>query len=103
MASAHYLLQQKCNLVVVARSKEPLGKLENEYPGQVHPVVGDLTDLSLGQKIVDAAKSTWGRIDSLLINHGSLEPMKRLSDFDPEEWHKSFDMNVFSALALVCA
>ena len=85
----------------MARSKEPLESLRHEYPGQVEILVGDLSDFSLGQKAVNLATSTWDRLDGLIINHGVLDPVKRIADSDAEEWSKAFDINVFSGLAMV--
>jgi NAD(P)-dependent dehydrogenase (short-subunit alcohol dehydrogenase family) len=60
-----------------------------------------LADFSLGQKAVDLAVSKWSQIDGLIINHGVLDPVKRIADSDAEEWRKAFDVNVFSAIAMV--
>ncbi|KAF2086650.1 NAD(P)-binding protein [Saccharata proteae CBS 121410] len=103
LAVAHFLLQKQCNLVVVARSREPLDRLRNEYPGQVQVLSGDLADFSLGKKAVDLALDAWSKLDGLIVNHGVLDPVKRIADADPEEWRKAFDVNVFSAVAMVKA
>ncbi|KAF2814405.1 NAD(P)-binding protein [Mytilinidion resinicola] len=103
LAIAHFLLKQKCNLVVVARSKEPLEALRKEYPDQVQVLAGDLSDFSLGHQAVELATSTWSEVDALILNHGVLDPVKRVSDTDAEEWRSSFDVNVFSVVALVKA
>jgi NADP-dependent 3-hydroxy acid dehydrogenase YdfG len=95
-------LKQSCNLVVVARSKEPLESLQKEYPDQVQVLAGDLADFSLGKQAVDLAISKWSKVDGVIVNHGTLAPVKRVSDTDAEEWRSSFDINVFSAVALVC-
>lgn len=88
-------------MIVVARSKEPLQRLEKEYPEQVKPLAGDLADFSLGKKAVDLAKNTWDRLDGLIVNHGVLNPIKRITDVDAEDWRRCFDINVFSAVALI--
>ncbi|KAJ9645897.1 hypothetical protein H2201_006030 [Coniosporium apollinis] len=103
LAAARYLLEKGHNLVVVARSKGPLEQLRSQYPQQVQVLAGDLADLSLGQKAADLANSSWNRIDSLIINHGVLEPVKRISEVNAEDWRSAFDINVFSAVALVKA
>jgi NADP-dependent 3-hydroxy acid dehydrogenase YdfG len=101
LASAHYLLKKSHRIIAIARSSEPLEKLRQEYPGQVEPLVGDLADFTLGQKAVDVALSKWNQVDGLIINHGVLDPVKRISDTDAEEWRVAFDVNVFSAIAMV--
>jgi NADP-dependent 3-hydroxy acid dehydrogenase YdfG len=101
LASAHYLLKSKHKIIAVARSAEPLEKLRQEYPEQVGLLVGNLADFSLGQKAVDLAISKWSQLDGLIINHGVLDPVKRIVDSDAEEWRSAFDVNVFSAIAMV--
>ena len=101
LAVSRYLLGEKCKLVLVSRSKEPLNKLRDEYPQQVQVIAGDFADLDLSQRVVDHTISTWARIDGLVINHGVLDPVKRIGDVTAEEWRKSFDVNVFSAISMV--
>jgi len=87
--------------VVVARSKEPLEKLSSDYPEQVKVLTGDASNHALGQEACDLATSTWNRLDGLIINHGVLDPVQRISDVDPEAWKQLFDVNLFSAVAMV--
>lgn len=103
LAIATYLLKASCNVIVVARSLEPLEQLRQDYPDQTKVIVGDLGDLSqdLGQKMVNAALSCWGRLDGLVVNHGSLHPVKRVADTDAKEWRDGFSVNLFSAVAIV--
>ena len=95
------MLNHHCNVVAAARSNEPLEKLRSEYPEQVQLLAGDLADFSLGQKAVNLAKSKWGRLDGLIVNHGVLNPVTRIRDVEAEEWRVCFDVNVFSAVAMV--
>ena len=60
-----------------------------------------MSDASLPEKAVALANEKWGRLDSLIINHGSLDPVKKVADTSAEEWRKGFDVNVFSAVGLV--
>jgi len=53
------------------------------------------------QKAIQLAIERWGRLDGVVINHGALSPMARLADASIEEWKKLYDVNFFSALALV--
>lgn len=89
--------------MAVARSREPLRKLQSEFPNQVAILAADLGDLSsnMGQEAVDLAVGTYGHLDGLIINHGVLNPVKRIGDTDAKEWSEAFDINVFSAIAMV--
>lgn len=57
--------------------------------------------LQVGPKVVEVALKSFAQIDSLIINHGVLSPVKRIADSTPEEWRSVFDINFFSAVALV--
>lgn len=85
----------------MARSKEPLERLAAEHPDRVLTLSGDLADFSIGARAAEIAHSTWGRIDGLVVNHGVLEPVKKMGDTDADEWRTAFDINVFSAVSLV--
>lgn len=87
--------------MVVARSKQPLEQLSAEYPGQVKVLSGDLADFSLGQKAHELAESTWKRVDGVIVNHGILDPVKRIGQTEADAWRYCFDVNVFSAISLV--
>lgn len=102
LAAAHYLLSQSHKLVLVSRTTTALTQLRDQYGAdQVEVVAGDLSDFSISKEAVQIANDRFGRLDGLIVNHGSLDPVKKVSDSSPEEWSKAFDTNVFSAIALV--
>lgn len=43
----------------------------------------------------------FSQIDGLIVNHGTLTPVKRIADSTPEEWRSLYDVNFFSAVAFV--
>lgn len=88
-------------MVVIARSFEPLQKLKDQYSKQVVVLNGDLADLSLGQKAVDLALETFGRLDGLILNHGILGQVGRIAEADPEQWKQGFDVNFISLVTFV--
>lgn len=100
LAIAHFLLKQSHKLVLVARSEPPLRELEKQYNGNVAVLAGDLSDLSVGERAVDLAKTYWEKLDGLIVNHGVLDPVKRLADSSAEEWRAAYDVNFFSAIAM---
>ena len=86
---------------MVARSAEPLQKLKDQYGEQVEVMNGDLADLSLGQKAVDLALKSFGRLDGLVLNHGMLGQVANVAEADPEQWKQGFDVNFISLVAFV--
>jgi NAD(P)-dependent dehydrogenase (short-subunit alcohol dehydrogenase family) len=49
---------------------------------------------------VDTAVESFGKIDGIILNHGTLAP-KRLADSTVDEFKRVYDINVFSYLTLV--
>lgn len=86
----------------MARSRQPLEALSAQYPGQVAVLSGDLADFSLGERAHELATHTWKRIDGIIVNHGVLAPVKKVAQSEVDEWRGMFDVNVFSAVAMVC-
>jgi NADP-dependent 3-hydroxy acid dehydrogenase YdfG len=102
LAASQYLISQGHKIAAVARSKRPLEDLAAQSPSQVLPLVEDLSRVNVGNDIVDATLKKWGQIDGIVINHGTLDPIKRVADMSAEEWRSAFDVNVFSGIGLVC-
>jgi len=62
---------------------------------------GILTSQKVAPKVIAVAVQTFGRLDGLVVNHGILTPIKRIADSTIDEWKKTYDANLWSALALV--
>ncbi|KAJ6115248.1 Short-chain dehydrogenase/reductase SDR [Penicillium sp. IBT 16267x] len=105
LAIAKYLLTapQSHNVVVVARSLEPLQKLKEQYSKQVEVVNGDLADFSLAQKAVDIAIESFGQLDGMVLNHGILGQTGNVAVTDIAEWQAAFNVNFMSLVAFAKA
>ena len=101
LAIAEYLLQKSHNVVALARSRDTLEKIREKYPEHVRIVTGDLGDLSLAQQAVDLAAKEFGRLDGLIVNHGMIDPVAKIRDCKPEDWKRTFNVNLISAVAFV--
>jgi NAD(P)-dependent dehydrogenase (short-subunit alcohol dehydrogenase family) len=64
-------------------------------------LAGDVSDPSIAAKAVALAHERWGRLDALVLNHGTLEPVKKVADTGVEEWRRAFDVNVFACVGMV--
>ena len=100
-AIAEFLLKQSHNVVLIARTEQPLEELRKVYPKQVLILAGDLGDFLLAQKAVASALEAFGNLDGLIVNHGMMDPVMKIETSDIEEWRKLFDVNFFSAVAFV--
>lgn len=101
LAIARFLLRSGHRVLCVARTREPLETLQEEFPGQVEVLVGDLQNFEVGAQAVAKALSKFNSIDGLVINHAILSPIQRLADANPAEWRSAFDVNFFSAISLI--
>ena len=100
-AMAEFLLKKSHNVVLIARTVQPLQDLRTKYPDQVLVLAGDLADRSLAQEAVDGAINKFKALDGLIINHGMMEPVTKIENSDIGDWKKLFDVNFFSAVAFV--
>ncbi|KAL8948766.1 MAG: hypothetical protein Q9222_005077 [Ikaeria aurantiellina] len=91
-AAAEYLINASHNVVLVARTADPLEKLKSKSPKQVSTCVGDIADFAIAAKAVEIANQDFGQLDGLILNHGILDPATRVANSDPEEWRKCFDI-----------
>ena len=100
-AIAELLLEKSHNVVLIARTEQPLEELRKRYPEQVLVLAGNLGDLSLAWKAVDSALARFETLDGLIINHGMMDPVTKIETSDIGEWKELFDVNFFSAVAFV--
>ena len=100
-AIAEYLLQNSHNVILIARTEQPLDELRKRYPKQVLMLAGNLGDFSLAQKAVQSALEAFGKLNGLVLNHGMMDPVTKIETSDIEEWKKLFDVNFFSLVAFV--
>jgi NAD(P)-dependent dehydrogenase (short-subunit alcohol dehydrogenase family) len=89
------------NLVALGRDEDALRKLESSAPSRIKSLAGDLSVFSLAEEAVKLAVATFGRVDGLIINHGTLGEVSRIADCDPVGFQKTFDVNFISAVACV--
>lgn len=106
LATAHHLLSTSpsTRVLLISRTRGPLDALQQQYgSSRVEVLAGDASDMALAPKAVEQALHRWGRLDALIVNHGSLEPVKKVGESSVEEWKDAFDLNVFSAVGLIQA
>ncbi|PSN66981.1 NAD(P)-binding protein [Corynespora cassiicola Philippines] len=103
-AIAHHLLSHHHKLVLVSRTHSALDQLHYQYGSdRVEVLAGDMADAGVGAKAVELATSRWGRLDGVVVNHGTLDPVAKIADAKVEEWRRGFEVNVFGGLALIQA
>ena len=88
--------EYRMNLVIAGRKAETLHKLAEElrtYGVKVCECLGDLSDLSFADSIIDSAVSQFGRID-VLINNAGLSHNCGVEEMTPELFDSIIKVNV---------
>ncbi|KAI1212512.1 NAD(P)-binding protein [Annulohypoxylon truncatum] len=101
LAVAQILIQASHKVFLVARTEKNLQQLKTQHATSVDFMAADLADLKVAPKIIDSAVRAFGKIDGIVVNHGVLAPITKISESSVEEWRHAYDINVFSALALI--
>ncbi|KAG9298746.1 hypothetical protein G9A89_012814 [Geosiphon pyriformis] len=95
------------NVVAIARSENDLNLLKTHIQkelgldGRLEIIVGDVTNDSVLEAAVQKSLVTWGRLDGIVASAGAIEPIGPISEAQPKEWKRHFDINFFSVLSLV--
>ncbi len=104
-ATARLLARQGARLVLGARRRERLEALATEIGdggGEALSLAVDVTRRSDLQRMVDAARERFGRLDVLVSNAG-VGPISPLDDLRVEEWEQMVDVNLKGVLYGVAA
>jgi hypothetical protein len=92
-------LNEQHLLILAGRKAHVLEKLRSDYPDRVVTSCGDMLDLKYVEAMVNGIELK-GRIDGLVLNHGTLGEAERIATSNSEEWEKTFRINVTSYMAL---
>ncbi|OTA79054.1 hypothetical protein M434DRAFT_402149 [Hypoxylon sp. CO27-5] len=101
LAIAQSLIQASHKVFLVARTETSLRALKMQYASSVDFVAVDLADLKVASSIIQSALEAFGKIDGIVLNHGVLSPITKISESSAEEWRRAYDINVFSSVALI--
>lgn len=100
LASAAALVADGASVVVSARHLEPLSAaVELLGRTQATGEVADLADPDTPDRLVDAALSTYGRLDGALVSVGG-PPADSVLDTSDEAWSRAFDSVFLGALRM---
>ncbi|KAI1642822.1 NAD(P)-binding protein [Daldinia loculata] len=101
LAVAQALIQASHKVFLVARTEKEMQTLKAQHSSSVDFIAADLADLKVAPKIIESALKSFGKIDGIVVNHGVISPITKISESSAEEWRKAYDINVFSAVALI--
>jgi 3-oxoacyl-[acyl-carrier protein] reductase len=104
-AAAMALAAEGVKVVVTARGEEALGQTEaaiRAAGGEVHAVVGDVTDPAVPDRLVAAARERFGGLDILVPNAGGPPPARALDATD-EQIAAAVNANLTTSVRLIRA
>jgi NAD(P)-dependent dehydrogenase (short-subunit alcohol dehydrogenase family) len=93
-------------IAITARTESQLletAKLIEDAGGTVIPFVADVTDMPAMQRVIDETVRRLGPIDILVNNAAVLTPIAFDWEVDPDEWWRTFEVNVRSAFRVTLA
>ena len=93
-AAALHLADAGHKVVLAARSAVSLKQIADEIGENALGVSCDVSDYDQVKAMVDQTIAHFGRLDVIVNNAGLLEPIHRLTDFEPSDWDKVIDVNV---------
>ncbi|OAL38422.1 hypothetical protein AYO20_02481 [Fonsecaea nubica] len=87
-------------LILSGRKADVLSKFQSDNPDRVITRAGDMADLDFVQGMLRDVQFD-GRLDGLILNHGSLGKCFRIGQMDSDEWERTFRINVTSCVVLI--
>ena len=96
------LAQRKCNLILHGRKTEntaETARLLQAYDIRTHVVSGDLESAASVDAIIQAVQAGPGPVDILYNNAAFQNPWKPIWEIGPEDWQRSFQVNLFAMVA----
>lgn len=89
-------------IAVIGRRDGPLQETKKQVESEVSgttvlPVHGDLSDGSSMKNALTQVRESFGEIDILVANAGYLSRFQPVTEADPEEWWKGFEINTKGA------
>ena len=94
LATARVLVEEGASVVLAGRTRgsldEAVAGLAAVGPGRATAVVGDLSDPGTPQRLVDAARTTYGRLDGGLVSVGG-PPVGTVEGTPDDAWRTAFE------------
>lgn len=85
---AKALINEGANVIAVARSKENIKNLENEFPGKVEGIAKDITQSSTISFLKDKVGDR--QLDGILVNAGG-PPAKSFVETELKDWDDAYE------------
>lgn len=101
-AIAEEFLELGAEVIIVARNEKEVGELVRLWQAGgrlVTGLAGDVSKESDRRRIKEEVERRWGALD-VLVNNVGTNIRKKLVEYEPEEYLRVFDVNLFAAVEL---
>ncbi|KAJ9111660.1 hypothetical protein QFC19_001018 [Naganishia cerealis] len=96
------LNKYSAKVVAVSRSvPQPLKDLADSSKGAVELVTGDVAETSTSERASATALEKFGKIDGLILNAGTLDPLGPVVKTNIADWQTAFNVNFFSLVTML--
>ncbi len=99
LAIAQKLASNGIRLMMIARNGDLLQEESekiNNFGGETHYFIGDVTDKDLPQNSLNACFDKWGRYPDILVNNGGGPKPGKIQELDDEDWNESYQLCLLS-------
>lgn len=96
-AAAREFAAAGANVVLLARSENDIASIAEEIGACALAIQCDVSQFSDVSKAVDITERKFGAVDILVNNAGVVDPISSLAESNPDDWHRSIDINIKGA------
>lgn len=82
------------NVVLLARSNDDIARIAKDIGDSALAITCDVSNWSDVDNAIKQAHATFGSVDVLVNNAGTIDPVSRIETADPHAWGKVVDINV---------
>ena len=93
-AAARAFAAAGAKVALLARSQREIDALAAEIGAEALAMRCDVADWTSVEQAVATVVQRFGRLDALVNNAGTIDPIARLSDADPTAWGQAIDVNL---------
>ncbi|MFO1149951.1 MAG: SDR family NAD(P)-dependent oxidoreductase [Alsobacter sp.] len=83
-------------VVAVVRTAESARELSDASRGRIDVVVGDVADPDCPSRVVERARARFGRLDGLVNNAGTVQPIGAFAACDPAAWETAIGVDLLA-------
>ena len=93
-AAAHEFAAAGWRVALLARSDREIAAISDQIGASAIALPCDVSDPASLQDAVQTVLARWGRLDALINNAGTIDPIARIEHAEAEPWGQAIDVNL---------